>query len=82
LEDVGQALMSYEKKARPEHDLAFWAKIAQLKGRGTSIYFPIGAGAGAVASLCCAQAPSPKAVTRIANIMIVFRNFNLYRLLS
>jgi hypothetical protein len=45
-------------------------------------YFPVGAGGGATASLCCAQAPIPKAVTRKATIMIIFRNFNLSRLLS
>jgi len=47
-----------------------------------SIYFPIGAGAGATTSLCCAQAPSSKAVTRTARIINIFRNFNLSRLLS
>jgi hypothetical protein len=30
-------------------------------------------------SLCWAQAPSPKAVSRMAMIMIFFRNFNLSR---
>src|SRR5438477_11551393 len=48
----------------------------------STIYFPIGAGAGATTSLCCAQDPSSKAVTRTATIMIIFRNFNLSRLLS
>ena len=33
-------------------------------------------------SLCWVQAPSPKAVSRMAMIMIFFRNFNLSRLLS
>ena len=33
-------------------------------------------------SLCWVQAPSPKAVSRVAMIMIFFRNFNLSRLLS
>jgi hypothetical protein len=33
-------------------------------------------------SLCWVQAPSPKAVSRMAIIMIFFRNFNLSRLLS
>jgi hypothetical protein len=33
-------------------------------------------------SLCCAQAPSPNAVTRTATIMIIFKNFNPSRLLS
>ena len=48
-----------------------------------SIYFPAGAGGGGVTtSLCWVQAPSPKAVSRTAMIMIFFRNFNLSRLLS
>jgi hypothetical protein len=54
-----------------------------IESTGYSIYFPVGAGAGATTSLCCAlQAPSSKAVTRAATIMIIFRNFNLSRLLS
>src|SRR5262249_1513668 len=56
-------------------------EIAQFESTARSIYFVV-AGAGATASLCCAQAPSPKAVTRTAIIMIIFRNFNLSRLLS
>src|SRR6266699_490351 len=71
-----------KKKARPEHDLAFLGEIAPIESTGYSIYFPVGAGAGATTSLCCAQAPSSKAVTRTAMIMIIFRNFNLSRLLS
>ena len=81
-EEVSQALMRHEKKARPEHDLAFLGEIAPIESTGYSIYFPVGAGAGATTSLCCAQAPSSKAVTRTATIMIIFRNFNLSRLLS
>ena len=46
------------------------------------IYFPDGAGGGVTTSLCCAQAPNPKAVSRTATIMIIFRNFNISRLLS
>ena len=53
-----------------------------IESTRSSIYFPIGAGAGVTTSLCCAQAPSSKAVTRTATIMIIFRNFNLSRLLS
>jgi hypothetical protein len=72
--------MPPEKKARPEHDLAFLDEIPQFERYST--YFAVGAGAGATVSLCCAQAPSPKAVTRTATIMIIFRNFNLSHLLS
>src|SRR5258708_176228 len=47
------------------------------------VYFPVGAGGGGVTtSLCWVQAPSPKAVSSMAMIMIFFRNFNLSRLLS
>ena len=48
------------------------------RGTRCSIYFPVGAGGGGVTtSLCWVQAPSPKADSRIAMIMIFFRNFNL-----
>jgi hypothetical protein len=58
-------------------------EIAPIESTACSIYFPVGAGAGVTTSLCCCeQAPSPKAVTRTAMIMIIFRNFNLSRLLS
>jgi len=70
------------KKARPETRPGFLGEIAPIESTPCSIYFPIGAGAGVTTSLCCAQAPSPKAVTRTATIMIIFRNFNLSRLLS
>jgi hypothetical protein len=44
-----------------------------------ALVFPIG---GAATSLCCAQAPSPNAVTATAMTMIIFKNFNPSRLLS
>ena len=59
-----------------------FGRNSPIESTGYSIYFPVGAGAGATTSLCCAQAPSSKAVTRTATIMIIFRNFNLSRLLS
>ena len=59
-----------------------FGRNSPIESTGYSIYFPVGAG-GATTSLCCAlQAPSSKAVTRTATIMIIFRNFNLSRLLS
>jgi hypothetical protein len=70
------------KKSQAGTRPGFWGAIAPIESTACSIYFPIGAGAGATTSLCCAQAPSPKAVTRTATIMIIFRNFNLSRLLS
>ena len=39
-EEVSQALMRHEKKARPKHDLAFLGEIAQLKVRGTRSISP------------------------------------------
>ena len=81
-EEVSQALMRHEKKARPEHDLAFSGEIAQLKVRGNRSISPSVLELERQPSLCCAQAPSSKAVTRTATIMIIFRNFNLSRLLS
>jgi len=60
-----------------------FGRNSPIESTGYSIYFPVDAGAGATTSLCCAlQAPSSKAVTRTATIMIIFRNFNLSRLLS
>ena len=44
-------------------------------------YF-LAVGGGGAASLVCAQAPSPKALAITTAIMITFKNFNLYRLLS
>jgi len=61
-----------KEKGQVDRDLAFCAR---------RLYFPYVLGGG-VTSLCCAQAPSPKAVTSTATIMIVFKSFNLSRLLS
>jgi hypothetical protein len=47
---------------------------------GRQIYF-LAVGGGA-ASLVCAQAPSPKALASTTAIMIIFKSFNPYRLLS
>src|SRR6266480_2912325 len=56
--------------------------MAHYKLPGTRTYFlPVFCGGG-ITSLCCAQAPNPKAVTNRATIMIPFRSFNLSRLLS
>jgi len=71
-----------EKKARPTMAWPFGGN-SPMESTGCSIYFPVGAGAGVTTSLCCcAQAPSPNAATRTATITIIFRNFNLSRLLS
>ena len=52
----------------------------QFKTTSRLIYFLAVGGGGA--SLVCAQAPSPKALAITTAIMITFKNFNLYRLLS
>src|SRR5438067_9968779 len=46
------------------------------------IYFPPFGVGGTTTSLCCAQAPSPNAVAKTATTTIIFKNFNLSRLLS
>ena len=53
---------------------------AHNKQPATVNYFLAVGGGGA--SLVCAQAPSPKALAITTAIMITFKNFNLYRLLS
>ncbi len=73
--------MHHEKKPGRYTTWPF-GQNSPIESTGYSIYFPVGAGAGVTTSLCCAQAPSSKAVTRTATIMIIFRNFNLSRLLS
>jgi hypothetical protein len=52
-----------------------------IKTTSRWIYF-LAVGGGGGASLVCAQAPSPKALAITTAIMITFKNFNLYRLLS
>jgi hypothetical protein len=68
------------KKARSKHDLASWANPPTIKQPAAVNYFLAVGGGGA--SLVCAQAPSPKALAITTAIMITFKNFNLYRLLS
>jgi hypothetical protein len=73
-----------EKKKRPgrKHDLALLGESAHnIKTTSRWIYF-LAVGGGGGASLVCAQAPSPKALAITTAIMITFKNFNLYRLLS
>jgi hypothetical protein len=69
-----------KKKARSKHDLASLGKAAHDKQPAAVNYFLAVGGGGA--SLVCAQAPSPKALAITTAIMITFKNFNLYRLLS
>src|SRR6266513_1020837 len=48
---------------------------------GRRLYF-LAVGGGGACSLVCAQAPSPKALASTATMMIIFKSFNLSRLLS
>jgi len=68
------------KKARPKRP-GLLGEIAQEIAAQRSYFPPFGAG-GTTTSLCCAQAPSPNPVTKTAITTIIFKNFNLYRLLS
>ncbi len=77
---LGHMRIRKKKKARSKHDLASWAKSAHNKQPAAVNYFLAVGGGGA--SLVCAQAPSPKALAITTAIMITFKNFNLYRLLS
>ena len=70
------------KKARSKNDLALSGEIAHNKIVAQRIYFPPFGVGGTTTSLCCAQAPSPNAVTKTAITTIIFKNFNLSRLLS
>src|ERR1700741_287797 len=71
---------SEKEKARSKHDLASLGESAHNKQPAAVNYFLAVGGGGA--SLVCAQAPSPKALAITTAIMITFKNFNLYRLLS
>src|ERR1700756_5105959 len=70
------------KRKRPGRSTTWpsWAKPAHNKQPAAVNYFLAVGGGGA--SLVCAQAPSPKALAITTAIMITFKNFNLYRLLS
>jgi len=78
----GVTTMKKKKEARSSTTWPLCAKLTADSKFGCRIYFPYVVGAGATTSLCCAQAPSPKAVTSTATIMIAFKNFILLRLLS
>ena len=71
-----------KEKGQVGHDLASLRKLNRRQQNRPPTYFPdFGAGV-TTSSFFCAQAPSPKAVTSTATIMIIFTNFNLSRLLS
>ena len=70
------------KKGQAEKRPGLLSEIAQYKIAEQRIYFPPFGVGGTTTSLCCAQAPSPNAETKTAITTIIFKNFNLSRLLS
>jgi hypothetical protein len=70
------------EKGQVEKRPGLLGEIAHNKFAGKRIYFPPFGAGGTTTSLCCAQAPSPNAVTKTVTTTIIFKNFNLSRLLS
>ncbi|PYK53955.1 MAG: hypothetical protein DME48_09785 [Verrucomicrobia bacterium] len=71
---------SVKEKGQVETRPGLLGESAHNKQPAAVNYFLAVGGGGA--SLVCAQAPSPKALAITTAIMITFKNFNLYRLLS
>jgi hypothetical protein len=71
---------SGKEKGQVETRPGLLGESAHNKQPAAVNYFLAVGGGGA--SLVCAQAPSPKALAITTAIMITFKNFNLYRLLS
>jgi hypothetical protein len=71
---------SVKRKGQVETRPGLLGESAHNKQPAAVNYFLAVGGGGA--SLVCAQAPSPKALAITTAIMITFKNFNLYRLLS
>lgn len=70
------------KKGQAEKRPGLLGEISPQQIAAQRIYFPPFGVGGTTTSLCCAQAPSPNAVTKTANTTIIFKNFNPNRLLS
>jgi hypothetical protein len=70
------------KKGQAEKTTWPFGRDSPQQIAGQRIYFPPFGVGGTTTSLCCAQAPSPNAVTKTAITTIIFKNFNLSRLLS
>ena len=70
-----------KRKGQVETRPGLLGETAHNKTTSRCNYF-LAVGGGGGASLVCAQAPSPKALAITTAIMITFKNFNLYRLLS
>jgi hypothetical protein len=65
------------EKGQAETRPGLLSEIAHNKIAAQRIYFPPFGVGGTTTSLCCAQAPSPNAVTKTAITTIIFKNFNL-----
>jgi hypothetical protein len=63
------------EKGQVEKRPGLSGEIAQQIAAQRSYFPPFGAG-GTTTSLCCAQAPTPNAVTKTAITTIIFKNFN------
>ena len=71
------------EKGQAESRPGLLSQMAHNKLLGTGGYFAeLFFCGGGITSLCCAQAPSPKAVTKKHTTMILFNSFNPNRLLS
>jgi hypothetical protein len=70
------------KKGQAEKTTWPFGRDSPQQIAGQRIYFPPFGVGGTTTSLCCAQAPSPNAATKAATTTIIFKNFNLSRLLS
>ena len=64
------------EKGQVEKRPGLLGEIAHNKLPRSGIYFPPFGVGGTTTSLCCAQAPSPNAVTKTAITTIIFKNFN------
>jgi hypothetical protein len=73
-------VVSLREKGQVETRPGLFGQSCPCKTTSRCNYFLAVGGGGA--SLVCAQAPSPKALAITTAIMITFKNFNLYRLLS
>jgi hypothetical protein len=72
----------HEKKGQAEKTTWPFGRDSPQQIAAQRIYFPPFGVGGTTTSLCCAQAPSPNAVTKTATTTIIFKNFNPNRLLS
>jgi hypothetical protein len=84
---IRRGCASQKGKGQVEHDLAPRKKPSAKMGQLSLVYFEYPCVELEVvvvmgASFFCAHAPKLKALAKTATIIIAFKNFNLYRLLS